>query len=155
MYIIFKYSNKKIAYIILSLCLVIQFIDIYPAMKEKFNYEEETYTIDKEWEQALEGTSHIVYLQIGEYIYEEMRPLYYKIAYIANENNCTLNNFYFAREITNVKDTSSKYEEDLKQGNLEKENLYIIKQKDENVWWNEQLNAKKIDGYIVIIPNRE
>lgn len=153
MYLSYKYLNKKTANIVIVICLVIQLIDFYPAMSNKFNYEEKNYDIDTSWQELLEETEHIVYLSFGQTSFDEMRTAYYKIAYIAKENNCTLNNFYFAREIENVQETSMKYIEKLQHGETEKGYIYVIKQASDNKWWNQSLNVNSLDGYTVIIPN--
>ena len=153
MYVIFKYLNKKIANTIILICLIIQIIDFFPSMSNKFNYEEKRYNIDTAWEQIMDNTEHLVYLSFGKETFEEMRTAYYKIAYIANEYNCTLNNFYFAREINNVHETSLNYIEQLKQGELKQGYIYVISQKSDSKWWNDKLNTIRIDNYIIVNPN--
>ena len=153
MYIVFKYSNKKTANTIIVICLILQLIDFYPSMNNKFNYEEKEHKIDNAWKQILENTEHIVYLSFGEDSFDEMRTAYYKIAYIAYKNNCTLNNFYFAREINNAYETSQKYTEELKQGQLRNGYTYIIKQNSQSKWWDDKLEYYKLDEYIVIISS--
>ena len=151
LYIINKFTKNKIAILIVTICLIIQIIDFYPAMNEKYSYEEIEYSVDKiTWEQMLNDKKHVVYLIFGQYSFDEARNEFYKAAYIANLNNCTLNNFYFARQVQNVEQTNNDYILQLKQGKIEQDVLYIIKQNSDNKWWNEELNEYEIDGYTVI-----
>ena len=151
MYLISKFTNRKTANFVIIFCLILQVIDFYPNINNKFQFKEDKIEIDSvSWEQTIDGAKHIVYFGLEEKSFEEMIEGYYKIAYIAHENKCTLNNFYFARQIDNVTETSQKYINDLQLGNLENGYIYVIKQNSENRWWNEKLKTYKLDGYIVI-----
>lgn len=150
MYFVFKYTKKKTAIFIICLCIILQIIDFYPSMINKFNYEEKVYKIDEAWEQIINENDHIVYLSFVDESFDEMRTAYYKVADIAYKNNCTLNNFYFAREINNVYETTHKYIDQLKSGELQDNFIYLIRQQNDEIWWNQKLETLKIDGYIVI-----
>ena len=152
MYIINKYEKKKVANFIIILCLILQIIDFYPSMKRKFEYKEKVYNIDNtNWEYVMQDVKHIVYLNFDDLSFDENRTSYYIVAYIAYQNDCTLNNFYFARKITNVKETNEIQIQKLKSGEIDENTLYIIRQKDKNnMWWNENLDNYNIDEYIVV-----
>ena len=152
MYIINKYEKKKVANFIIVLCLILQIIDFYPAMKGKFEYKEKIYDIDNtKWEYVLQDVEHIVYLNFEELSFDEYRTSCYIAAYIAYKNNCTLNDFYFARQINNVKETDKEQIEKLKSGEIDESTVYIIRQKDKNnVWWNQSVDNYNIDGFVVI-----
>ena len=154
-YIVNKYANKKTANFIIVTCLIIQLLDLYPSFKNKFEYKEEIYDLDKiAWEQLLDGAEHIAYINFEKDSYDDMRESFYKIAYIADENNCTLNNFYFARVIKNTDETFKKHVYELINGDLNNRYVYVIKQQNDINWWNNNLNSFKLDGYIVIAANK-
>ena len=153
MYIVSKYTNKKIANVIIVICLILQLIDLYPSLNNKFDYKEKTYNIDTvQWENVLNNVEHIVYLNLENNSFDEIRSSYYKIAYIAYINDCTLNDFYFARKIENVETTAQNYVIELINGNTENNCIYVINQEDDNIWWNKDLISNNIDGFIVIVP---
>lgn len=152
LYIVNKYEKEKVANFIITLCLIIQIIDFYPALKEKFEYKEKTYNIDKtNWEQVINDAEHIVYLNFEKLSFDENRKSFYIVAYIASENNCTLNNFYFARQINNVSETNNEHIDKLINGEIDDNTVYIIRQENnDSIWWNESLKYCFIDGYKVI-----
>ena len=151
LYTVFKYCKKKTAIFVIVLCLIIQIIDFYPTMKNKFEYKEKISDLDKaSWEQIIGDAEHIVYLNFENLSFDENRTSFYNVASIAYENNCTLNNFYFARLIDNVKETNSEHIERLKTGEIDNNTVYVIRQKNADVWWKENLYSKFIDGYKVI-----
>lgn len=69
MYIVSKHSNsKKIANIIITLCLAIQLFDLYPKLKDKFYYNEINYEIDtKSWELVLKDYKHIACIPLESF----------------------------------------------------------------------------------------
>ncbi|MCI8519534.1 MAG: hypothetical protein HFJ51_05680 [Clostridia bacterium] len=139
--------NKKVASIIITLCLLIQILDISPYLKNKFNYEERPYKYEKEmWTEALKECKHIAYLPVERLLKED----YFKLTHIARENNCTINNFYFARKVENVERIGSMYLVELEQGIVEKDFAYIMHPIYEEQIKKYNINYKIIDNYIVI-----
>lgn len=145
-----KYKSDKISFAIIIICLIIQIYDFYPKMTNKFEYQNKEYTISKQWEQVLSEKKHVVYLNFEEQTFDEMRTDYYKIANMAFKKDCTLNIFYFAREIKNTLESSQKYMEELVKGTVPKDHLFILNRKKEDKWWSQDLQTEKIDGFTVI-----
>ena len=147
MYLVNKKASKKVASIIITLCLLIQIADISPYLKDKFTYEERPYNYEKEmWQEALRECNHIAYLPVERLLKED----YFKLTHIARENNCTINNFYFARKVENVERTGSIYLKELEQGIVEKDFAYIMDLIYEEKIKEYNVNYKIIDDYIVI-----
>jgi len=147
MYIINKFVSKKYGMILILICLLVQFADIYPAMVNKVKYKQGDYEYDKSaWSQVLEENKHIVYLSNPYHF----KLLTFKLARIANENNCTLNNFYFARKIKGLEENTNKTLENLSNGEINENTVYIIKKEDLKSEKNEKLFYYNIDEFIVI-----
>ena len=145
-FIVYKYSNKKIANIIITVCLVIQIVDLYPSMITKFEYSEEnkiSYS-EKEWEIALKDVSHII-----TYANNQTSELL-KMAYIANKNNCTVSDFYFARDIENVGKMKLEYLDKLINNEIDEGYIYVINEEDAKYLTKITLNMYKIDEFVVI-----
>ena len=152
MYIVYKYTNKNVAKVIISLCLIIQIVDFYPSMINKFEYDDGKYNIDEtSWNIVLEGKKHIALFNYAKGSFEEKITKIFKLSNIAYENDCTMNTFYFARKIINLDETVQKQLEDVREGRLENDYLYVSSQDDDlGTWWNENLYCYNIDGYKVI-----
>ncbi len=147
MYLVNKNTNKKIASIIITLCLLIQIVDISPYLKDKFTYQERPYNYEKEmWKEALKECNHIAYLPVEGLLKED----YFMLTHIARENNCTINNFYFARRVENVERIGSMYLKDLEMGIMEEDFAYIMNPIYEEQIKKYNINYKIIDNYIVI-----
>lgn len=147
MYLVYKYTNKKCAISVISICLIIQLLDLSLSLETKFTYEEKSYNSDKQaWEEVLEGCEHIVCLPPDKF--ENGQFLH--LGYIARENGCTMNNFYFARKVKNVEETNSGYLEELKEGSMQEGFAYVLKKDDVDIAKNAKLDYTAIDEYIVI-----
>lgn len=147
MYVVSKNMNKKVANIVITICLIIQLLDLYPYLKDKFTYEEKPYTYNNiAWNEILNGNPHIACIPISKFNNGD----FFKLAYIAKENNCTINNFYFARKVKHVEETSNKYIEDIEKGITEEGFVYILKKDDEEIAKKSKLLYNIIDDYIVI-----
>lgn len=147
MYLVYKNTNKKCAISVISICLVIQLLDLYPSIKTKFTYEEKGYNSEKQlWTQVLEDCEHIVCLPIAKF----QNGHFLHLGYIARENGCTMNNFYFARKIKNVEETNYAYMEELKNGDLREGFAYVLKNDDVDIAKTAGLDYTPIDEFIVI-----
>ncbi len=110
-YTVYKYESKKIFNIIITICLLLQIFDLRSALINKFEYTKtNTYEQNaEEFKKALGNCEHIICLEFNSLGSSE----YFELAYIASKNDCTINNFYFAREIKNAiktrKRISKKY----------------------------------------------
>ena len=130
------------------ICLLFQVFDFYPSMKSKFSYQELGYIYDYEsFNYVLEDINHIIYL---DYSNDEDYSNVFKIAYIAMQNYCTVNKFYFARDIDGVYETSNKYSEKLSKGLIEDNEVYVIKKEDIENINKSKLYYYEVDEFIVI-----
>lgn len=75
----------------------------------------------------------------------------FEIAYIANKNNCTSNNFYFARDVRGVENTEREYIEKLSNSEVENGVLYVLKIEDKELLKDANLYCYKIDNYIAVV----
>lgn len=147
MYIINQYTGKKYGIILILICLLIQIADIYPAMTNKVKYKQGDYEYDKlAWSQALKEYEHIVYL--SNPYYSKIHT--FKLAKIASQNKCTLNNFYFARKQKGIEENTNKILEDLKLGRIEENTIYVIRKEALKEDRNTDLFYHNIDEFIVI-----
>ncbi|MCI8620624.1 MAG: hypothetical protein HFJ50_02090 [Clostridia bacterium] len=125
--IVNKRLNKFKANVVITLCLLVQFADIYPAMLNKIEYRKHEYEYNEElWSKILEDTNHIIYLSNPYYSKDDT----YKIASIASGNGCTLNDFYFARKVNGVEEKTNDQLANLNNAELEEDYIYIIREED-------------------------
>ena len=116
-------------------------------MINKVKYKQSDYQYYKlAWSEVLEEYEHIVYLSNPYY----SKTHTFKLAKIASENNCTLNNFYFARKLKGIEENTKKSLEELNNGKLEENVIYVIRKEDlkENI--NTNLFYQDIDEFVVI-----
>ena len=157
LYIISKHiDSKKVIYVIVTLCLIIQVVDLYPSLKNKFEYREESgYETEMEsWKKILENSKNIVCMPYEDVDFAQG----YKFAYVAHKNNGTINNFLFARGVDGIEATTKRHVENLKNGIVEENHVYVIKADSENLDYKEILEGKnlycyKIENYIVVVKN--
>ena len=142
-------DSKKAANCLIILCLVIQLLDLKKVMTNKFNYEEQKYDFDRAtWETVLDEYNHVFYLKSFEFTSEELM----KMEYIANQNGCTVSNFYFARPVKGVKETENENLEKLKKSEMPDKSVYILKIGQEDLLKEANLYYYKIEDYIVVAP---
>lgn len=146
-YIVSRYiTNKRAANIIITICLMIQLLDFKEPLMGKFEYQEKSYNLNMQaWEEVLETSEHIVCVPLSDFSQLD----FFKIAYIAKKCDCTLNYFYFARGIEGVKEEEEKYQNKLKESQIENGYTYLLKEENIELLEETNLNYDKIDGYLV------
>lgn len=150
-YIVNKYvESKKTANFIIILCLVIQLLDLRAVITNKFNYEGRKDTFDNAaWQAVLEDYKHVFYIRSSDFSSEELMEL----AYIANENGCTVSNFYFARPIKGVEETQNENLEKLTKSQIEDKCVYVLKKEQIDLLEKTNLYCYNIENYIVVVQN--
>ena len=139
---------KTKANAIILICLIIQLIDIIPVMQNRVNYNKEIYEFDKiAWEEALDGYNHITYLSNPYYVKKDT----FRLAYIASKNNCTLNDYYFARKVKGKEEETIKVLEEILE-DMKKEELntiYIIRKEDLPEKFVNKIK-KQLEGFYIL-----
>ena len=150
MCIVNKYIySKKTTNFIIILCLVIQLLDLKAVIVNKFNYEERKDIIDNvSWETVLKDCEHVFYIRSLNFTSEELMEL----AYIANENECTVSNFYFARPIKGVEETQNDNLAKLSKSQIEDRCAYVLKKEQKDLLEKTDLYCYNIEDYIVVVP---
>lgn len=147
-YIISRYfDKKKIINVVITVCLVIQIVDLYPSLKSKFEYNESDFGLTvSAWDKITENCEHIVCLPNSEYSFGEL----YRMAFVAKRNDCTMNSFCISRGINDIEKTEKEYLEKLSKGILDDKTLYIIKDEKKEISINSVFNCYRIDDTMVV-----
>lgn len=149
--------EKAIIIAILVLVVIVQIIDLWPAMKQKHNdfHKEVEYVSDltsPSWEEiAAKCDTIVVYPPSSDLYWDGISALTFEI--FAHEHNMSMNMTYMSRDLTEFADekTNAEFEERAK-GKTYPNHMYLFlsakesELPDSNIY---NLNYYRIDGYIV------
>ncbi len=149
--------EKNIVVVIMLLSVIVQIIDIYPAMKQKnidFHKEVE-YTSDLQsplWEEIAKRCDTIVVCPPSVDLYwDGISALTFEI--FAKEHNMTMNMTYMSRDLTDFADERTKEEfEERTKGETFPDHMYLFLSTKEDELPDSNrynLNYYRIDGYTV------
>ncbi len=133
---------------IIIICLIIQLMDLSPQMKDKRQIEVDISYLDMtSWSQLLNRVEHIVIIETDKFKLGD----YGRIAYIAKQNNCTMNNFYFAQDKASkdVQEKEKQYITDFVMNKIEDNFVYVIKAESKKITEYTKLPWYEIGDYIV------
>ena len=149
--------EKAIIIAILVLVVIVQIIDLWPAMKQKHNdfHKEVEYVSDltsPSWEEiAAKCDTIVVYPPSSDLYWDGISALTFEI--FAHEHNMSMNMTYMSRDLTEFADekTNAEFEERAK-GKTYPNHMYLFLSAKENELPDSNiynLNYYRIDGYIV------
>lgn len=134
-YLIIKIINmsksKTAATIFLSLCLVIQIIDISPQLIHRMNFYRQDVVVSNTlnsdfWKDVAQEFKHIEYLST-----DTSNTQYGKLALLAVKNDMTLNNGYFARkQDQKINERIFEMINNINSGQLSKDSIYVFNADD-------------------------
>jgi len=156
-YLLHRLYKKQFLYIILVL-ITIQIIDLKPLLNQKLFPNNESFSLNSEqnlfWKSEIESAEAIYFYPGGKRSYKSNDD-YIPFLYWASKNNIPINAGYLSRyDIAKSIKFNLELEQNLSNGILEKDSLYITNKENSNFFYEiaKKTNKKVIiyDGYYFI-----